>query len=829
MRQTAFCLCAAAAALLAGACRPAEGGPTNLTGLRTHPCLLFDQEGREKLRVRSADTTPNAFGFSTAGVWNTFRAKADEFLAAPPYHYGVQIPANGDQPTEWWEYTFSEKDPPPHPRTPWYPPWTAMFQERSDSISTRIKHLSFAYVITGDRRYAEKAKEMVLALCQWTQWTDPSYGGGRIRCCLDTGHATQNVALFYDWCYDTLSARERSLIRGALIEKGIQAILAGVDTYPADTNGFAVLTCGLGLAALAVRPDDPRGGEWLVETVNRVRRSLDQHGRDGGAFEGPMYGTYLLDSFAVLFDALESAKVQHDLFQHPFLSTMERYCIGLMAPDTRTVPCFGDGGPTAGYRETMAVLAARGSKEAAWYLKEIGALQPDTITSFIRFDAARFQPEQPRWNPSSVFVDIGHASLRDGFNAKAPYLCLKSGPPERRIGHNHYDHNAFVMSYMGQWLICDRGYHHFTHPPSRKFTLGTMGHNSLVIDRDEEYLKRTTVPDPGHDQVDLAGGRITAFFAGDGFDSVRGEAAEVYNSGQRKVLDRFTRDILYVKPHFFVVCDRIAAPAPHRYSLLLHADAAAEFRREKEAFLAGYGRAEVYIRSFADRPIQQTVARYPGAESYGPYLETQTDAAASANVVTFLYPRPSPVDRLIANPGFEGSFDGWTPRGGEDAPNHSVDREVKQSGESSGRIVKSGYFYSSRFALPQGTRVRARFFVRTQGGTGGAVATFYFWRAGKAFANVSSKPIVSDNWAPFELEAVVPPNCDDICLALTYSGGGTAWFDTVTLSTNLKVDPALTPQIAPLGNGTQGLDVRLGKERFILIIGAAGRETAVQV
>ncbi|MBM4050440.1 MAG: hypothetical protein FJ279_35545, partial [Planctomycetes bacterium] len=293
----------------------------NMTGIKSHPCLLFNAETQAALKVKAADAQPNRFGFSAAEVWDEIKKKADEFVKAPTYGYRVQIPANAGQPAEPWEYTLSAQMPPRHDRTTWYPPWTAMFQERTDSISTRLKHLSFAYAVTGERGYFERAKEIALCLAKWEAWTDPSYGGGRIKACLDTGHAAQNVAIFYDWCFDALTPAERDEIRTALIEKGIKPILGYVDNYPANTNGYAVLTTGLGLAALAVRPEDPRGGEWLEAAIQKTRHSLDLHGKDGGALEGPGYGTYLLDSFATFLDALVSSQAEHTLFAHPFLAT----------------------------------------------------------------------------------------------------------------------------------------------------------------------------------------------------------------------------------------------------------------------------------------------------------------------------------------------------------------------------------------------------------------------------------------------------------------------------------------------------------------------------
>jgi len=506
-----------AAGVLAVGAAQAQETPTNMTGITTHPCVLVNADSLAGLRAKCANDQPTRFGFKTSDFWADAKGKADTLAAAPNYHYEVKIPGENRVILEEWAYELSDQTPPPHPLSPNYPPWTAMFQERADSLSTRLIHFSFAYLVTGEDLYFQKAREIVLHLTKWNEWTDSSYGAGNIKACLDTGHCTYSVAMFYDWCFDRLSETERAEVREALITKGIEPILGYVDHYPADTNGYAALLSGATLAALAIRPEDARGGEYLATCLQKTRVSLDKGGKDGGTFEGPMYGTYLLDSFALSFDALTAAGVEHDLFEHPYLATMPRYCLGLLAPDTKQIPCFSDGSPGIAVPKLMSILAHRGSREAAYYLQLIGYLDPTVvygIYDFIRFDESKLDPQPPTWNPSTVFVDIGYASLRDGFNEAAPSLFFKSGPTTNNIGHNHYDHNAFVVSYGGQWIVPDRGYHEFYDPPRRKFSQGSIGHCTVVLDADEAWMQDTTVPSPGHDQIKTFGGAITEFYAG---------------------------------------------------------------------------------------------------------------------------------------------------------------------------------------------------------------------------------------------------------------------------------------------------------------------------
>ena len=144
---------------------------------RNHPRIFITSKDLPRLRATASDTRTNALGYVPAEAWKELQARADAFVAAPPYHRAVSMPGREGSPRKRWEYTLSKEPPPRHDYCRRYPPWTGMFQERADSITTRLKHLLLAYVVTGEATYFERAKEMVFALCAWPMiWTDPGVG-----------------------------------------------------------------------------------------------------------------------------------------------------------------------------------------------------------------------------------------------------------------------------------------------------------------------------------------------------------------------------------------------------------------------------------------------------------------------------------------------------------------------------------------------------------------------------------------------------------------------------------------------------------------------------
>ena len=675
------------------------------------PRIFLTPESLAGLRGRSEDASRTSLGYVPSLAWEKLKQEADRFLAAGPYRYDVSIPGRNAGPATRWSYTLSEAPPPRHDESKHYPPWTAMFQERSDSITTRLKLLCFAFAVTQDRAYFERARDMVLKLCAWPcVWTDPSYSTGRP--CLDTGHAATWVAIFYDWCYDALSEQERRAIHTALVDKALAPIDSMIDSVSPYHNFTAVIATGLCIGGIALLGEDDRSQGWIDHGVARAKLNFDAQGSDGGAMEGPMYGTYAARNLADMIWALSTAGIANELLTHPYAQTLPTYCVSLLNPNNFEQPCFGDGGPTRGFPNFMLILALQGDQDAAWYCKMVKATDPTTVRRLIALDPTKVKPRQPTLNPSQAFVDVGYAILRDGYKANTPFLALKCGPPSRVIGHNHLDHNSFVINYAGAWVAWDPGYRSYFDPRERKYTVSTFGHNSVVLDLDQEYLDSTSYGIAGHDQLRLDGGRISEFFRSPGFDYVLGQGAAPYNPKDEAVLHRFERQIVFAKPHLFFVRDTLAAGKPHRYSFLLHARKDDFISIDSGHMLTDSASARLDTYVFSPHGAELATAVYPGAERRGPYASATTRATTTTTFTSVLVPRRQ--TQLIVNGGFESEMVGWRPRRLKGwTENHVVDREVFHSGAASARLDgPGGYYYTRQFALPPGTKITARWWAK---------------------------------------------------------------------------------------------------------------------
>jgi len=770
-----------------------------------HPRIFITPDDIPRLRAMASEGAQNALGCVPAEGWAAIITRADQLADAAPFHYSVMMPGREGGPPKRWEYTLSDQRPPRHDDYPHYPPTTAVFQERADSISTRLKYFLAAYAVTGEDGYYEKAREIVFHLCAWDgAWNDPTFG--ETHAGLDTSHAAIWVGIFYDWCHDRLTDAERKTVRTALIDKALLLLEQATVGSAAYHNITVLKLVGLGIGSIAIMDEDERAPGWIDFVVGRLRENFDAQGSDGGAMEGPMYGNYAATAIADFLWALQTSGVEHDLFDHHYLRTLPRYCISLLDPGSGQLPCFGDGGPGVAFGHLNLVLALRGDTDAAWFCREAGMFDQPSPRTFVAMDPNRIRPTDPDFDPSACFVDVGYAVLRDGFNPDAAFMAFKCGPPDDAIGHNHFDHNSFMLSYAGSWIAWDPGYRDYFHPARRKYSVSTLGHNTVVLDLDEQYLGDMGYRIAGHDQVRLTHGRIREFFAGDAFDYLLGDATEAYNSDDLTVLDRFHRQVVFAKPNVFFIRDSLASPEPHTFSALTHVAGQNVIDLDGDAAQAISSACLLQIHPFSPQGVTLTTAFYPEAESRGPYLAATTGSATEATILTVLVPRPHL--ELIINPGFESGIVGWTPRTAEgQRPNHVIDTEVAHSGGASARIDDNGYYYSRPFTLPPGTTFTARWWGKCAGT--GAHAILYHSADGQSVGRTQCPGPTTGEWELFEVTDTVPEGATQTRLALQMFGEGQCWYDDVEIVVDIEQPDAEPARVQALDDGATGAVVEV--------------------
>ncbi len=167
----------------------------------------------------------------------------------------------------------------------------------------RIYALGLAYRWTGEKKYAKKAADNLLAVCAFKDW-NPSHF-------LDTAEMSHAVGLGYDWLYSYLDAETRDKIMAGLIKNGLEpGLRAYKKTWWAQSehNWNQVCNGGLIVGALAIAESDRQYAEQIIPAaVKSLPRALKTYRPDGAWGEGPGYWSYATHYTAYGLTALQTA------------------------------------------------------------------------------------------------------------------------------------------------------------------------------------------------------------------------------------------------------------------------------------------------------------------------------------------------------------------------------------------------------------------------------------------------------------------------------------------------------------------------------------------
>ncbi len=194
--------------------------------------------------------------------------------------------------------------------------------DQSRECLRRVFYLSYAWRMTGKKKYFKKCEEELLAASAFSDWNPDHF--------LDVAEMTTAVSIGYDWLYNDLSLSSRETIRNAIISKGIEPSL---DT---KYNGWLKLTnnwnqvCNTGVAygAIAVYEDSPQLSVRVIErSLESILASMKGYAPDGNYAEGYNYWGYGTSYNVLFISALERLfGTDYGLSQQPgFLKTAAFY------------------------------------------------------------------------------------------------------------------------------------------------------------------------------------------------------------------------------------------------------------------------------------------------------------------------------------------------------------------------------------------------------------------------------------------------------------------------------------------------------------------------
>ena len=333
--------------------------------------------------------------------------------------------------------------------------------EGSQNYREALKRLflwSYAYRMTLEPRYAQRAEQEMLNIADFAAWPGEY---------ITIAELTIGMSIGYDWVYSTMSASSREKIANAIIEKGIKPSfgVAGYHFLHAVSNWNLVGNAGVSVGAIATAETDP---QLCMQTLNRTFRSLymKQYAPDGVYPEGYGYWGYGTNNVVLLINALETA-----LGSDFGLSQSE----GFMNTATFLLHMTGNNNQCFNFSDTKAApvinpavfwfATRKGDPSLVW--NELKTIRQSGYKECVKY---RMSPLIMIWGnaidmqhipePSSTFYVAKEgvtpvALMRSSWKENGIYLGRKGGCPQ--AGHGHMDIGSFIVDADGERWIADLG------------------------------------------------------------------------------------------------------------------------------------------------------------------------------------------------------------------------------------------------------------------------------------------------------------------------------------------------------------------------------------
>lgn len=176
----------------------------------------------------------------------------------------------------------------------------------SSKLQERMLILGFAYRITGDRRYSDRAYKDLEAVAAFPDW-HPSHH-------IDLGIMALGYAVGYDWMYDAFTPEQRTVLEEGIQKNGFTRIIESYQSTSYEMTDAAVVRnnhnsmCNGGalMAALAFADIYPDDSAYIASNAIRGFESmLINYAPDGAWFEGPYYGAINLNYLCMALSSLE--------------------------------------------------------------------------------------------------------------------------------------------------------------------------------------------------------------------------------------------------------------------------------------------------------------------------------------------------------------------------------------------------------------------------------------------------------------------------------------------------------------------------------------------
>jgi len=370
--------------------------------------------------------------------------------------------------------------------------------------------LALAYLMTDEKKYADKVKTLLLNSVQGKPWSStdemllrkPAW-----RADLGLAQKCQVTAIAFDGIYNTLSADERNIIAQGLSKYGLEPSMDDWFLEPTRIhslnsmghNWWTACTCMGGLLATSIENEVPEAGkiavklydqlpEWFSFAGDELQNKMKSFDVNGGMYESVNYATFGISEALLFRLSWQNAHPDVQPNDIPELEKTPEFFMHVCYPRIGILNSvnFGDSRSNVVGDNTLMLLYALGNKDAniLWYLNQVVDGQHregnsrNTPIGLLYYPDVTQAPAVPNLKLSQLFSDFGWATFRTSWNKDATLLAVKSG---HTWNHSHADANSFQIFHKGDKIIKDAGNCSYPNPEYQSYFFQSQAHNVVLF------------------------------------------------------------------------------------------------------------------------------------------------------------------------------------------------------------------------------------------------------------------------------------------------------------------------------------------------------------
>jgi len=533
--------------------------------------------------------------------------------------------------------------------------WTYRPHENTDWTWDLNRHTYFetlgrAYWYTGDERYGQKFRELVLdwlaknpAHVSQSNWASVFEVACRINTWIWAFYYFRSATAFnHEVCL--------ALLKGLLAHG--RYLNANLELHALNNH---LLLEAKALALLGTLfPEFQEAKKWQHRGLRILYQQVKaQVCSDGVHSERTThYHRVIGGELLELLVLLENNDIPIPLQVIQALDRMTEFELWITKPDGQ-IPLLGDsaledthmrfsavrGGPPFLGRSDLKSVAPPPDEASIWLLG------PGRVEKYLDL------PTTATALNSRAFPSGGYFVMRQGQSAGSPYLAFDCGPFGHKPVpvHGHADALSFELYAFGQTMVIDPGIYS-THLGQewRHFFRGTRAHNTVVVDGQDQSIlldsRRVYRP---------AQATLHQWISSEHFDFADGS-----HNGYERLADPIAhrRQIFFARPEYWVVVDLLSGRHRHCFDLYFHLMPGTEpclHPRSGSLHTTNGSGPGLFITPLAatnlqadlitgaNNPIQGWVSFLSGEKWPAPTLRYRQEAMAPVQFCTVLYPYPA--------------------------------------------------------------------------------------------------------------------------------------------------------------------------------------------